>query len=265
MQLKFTDNGWTGSQLRTGEGVLGFTVERMIPAGLTWAYEGAPATTTYGTWEKISGSFSLATNGDQILAYVGDDLAPFFVFGLSTVPWVTDGSTIDSSSSVLPAGLSDSGVNASIAFDGVHNGAYGGPTEGTRQMMLDSICNPLLWATSDYIEFPPGDVQDFQVYPSRVTATPTCVPTEGTGGDSQTGKNGGEADNGKYGTLSSNEFMVIVACLSVTLVVALFVGCRCSRYYKHVWRAEEIRTSLRDIPENIHHTETPLKSHLFTA
>ena len=34
--------------------MLAFMVERAIPAGWTWAYEGNTDATTYGTWEKLS-------------------------------------------------------------------------------------------------------------------------------------------------------------------------------------------------------------------
>jgi hypothetical protein len=56
-QLKVTDNGWNGIGFRTGEGVLRFTADRMIPPGSTWGYDGVSMDTVYGTWDKLSVSY----------------------------------------------------------------------------------------------------------------------------------------------------------------------------------------------------------------
>jgi hypothetical protein len=60
-QLKVTDNGWNGIGFRTGEGVLRFTADRMIPPGSTWGYDGVSMDTVYGTWDKLSVSYIQST------------------------------------------------------------------------------------------------------------------------------------------------------------------------------------------------------------
>jgi hypothetical protein len=135
-------------------------------------------TNIYGTWTKIQGTFSLATAGDQILVYSGDSSSPYFLFGLSLVPWVPLGTTLDTSNSVLPSSLASSGVNASVYFDDVDNAMYNGPTSGTKTQLQNWICDSANWLTSDSTWYSPSELQPFLVIQSSSpTLSPTHVPT----------------------------------------------------------------------------------------
>eukprot|EP00602_Paraphysomonas_sp_CaronLab_P006100 CAMPEP_0185020602 /NCGR_PEP_ID=MMETSP1103-20130426/3215_1 /TAXON_ID=36769 /ORGANISM="Paraphysomonas bandaiensis, Strain Caron Lab Isolate" /LENGTH=645 /DNA_ID=CAMNT_0027551601 /DNA_START=313 /DNA_END=2250 /DNA_ORIENTATION=- len=177
--LKITDNGWLGSSFRSGEGVVGFSVTSTVPAGHVWSYEGAEITTPYGVWSKLSGSFSLATSGDNIFVYVGDSDSPEFLFGLSTVPWVNSSSDVDTTTSMLPESLSTNTVDASIEFEDVDSGMYNGTVVGSKSDLLVDICSLELWRTSSSTRFHPSSLEDFTVLETTnfPTTSPTLSPT----------------------------------------------------------------------------------------
>jgi hypothetical protein len=49
----FTDNGWTGTELRSGEGIVSYTVKVQIPPGHTWAWSANATTDAFGYWTKV--------------------------------------------------------------------------------------------------------------------------------------------------------------------------------------------------------------------
>jgi hypothetical protein len=203
--------------------------------------------------------------------YEGEEDAPFFIFGLSTVPWVPEGTAIGTTTSVLPSSLADASVNASIAFDDVNDGVYAGPRAGSRQDILDSICTVSAWNTSDSINYPTDDLRLFQVFPeetltSAPTPSPTPAPTLAPSSASEasepsaaptsvasekTNSNGGGDDEGsQFGTLSDKEFTILVVCLIVT-VVALAASCWYLRRRKGA-SGEELRRSIYEISNSLH-------------
>ncbi len=121
--IRFTDNGWTGSAFRTGEGVITWTSNADYPVGTEIRIVGTSATYagtggSAGTINVISGSFSLSTSGDQILAYQGSEVSPVFISAIHMNYWTTaagdpanttaanwDGTSSSSVSSAVPTGL----------------------------------------------------------------------------------------------------------------------------------------------------------------
>jgi hypothetical protein len=57
--VKFTDNAWTGTTLKTNEGTLQFTTSVVVTEGSMWTYDGATMTNAFGTWTKIQVSSPL--------------------------------------------------------------------------------------------------------------------------------------------------------------------------------------------------------------
>lgn len=135
--LYFTDNGWLAAGgFRANEGTVSYTV---------------PADATIGTVVTISGLTGMlnpSASGDQILAYTGSAANPTFLFALN----FADGKTAfasdatSSNTSAVPTGLT-AGATA-LAF-GDDNGAYTGPTTGSRAEILAAIADAKNWTTND--------------------------------------------------------------------------------------------------------------------
>lgn len=209
----------------------------------------------------------MATDGDQIFVYTGDDTNPFFIFGLSTVPWVTEGSTVGTTTSVLPLGLADSGVNASIAFDDVDNGQYAGRMAGSQETLLDNICNTQQWSVSDSDRYSSGDIIDFDVYSSKDTRTPTArVTSNPTGVPTVMDKKGNNASN-RYGSLRDQEFTILVVCLPVAILTTLFAIWLWIHRCKPMSKSTEERLSLYEVPDAGHqqHSQNPLTPSMVIA
>ncbi|SEN60784.1 hypothetical protein SAMN05192583_3136 [Sphingomonas gellani] len=135
--INFTDNGWTAAgAFRGGEGTASYTVPAGTPIG------------TVVTISGLTGSFNPATGGDQIHAYVGDAVSPTFLFSLDFADGNTGyaGDATNSNTSAVPTGLTF-GDNA-LAF-GEDNGAYAGPTAGTRAEILAAIADEANWTLND--------------------------------------------------------------------------------------------------------------------
>jgi hypothetical protein len=156
-EIKFTDNGWKSDDtFRANEGTATYTAASTIAAG----------TVVYPT---LAADTYLGNNGDQVLAYQGDNSSPTFIYALNSEgtsgTWQSDAtSTTDSA---LPAGLTN-GTNA-IAFPEVDNGYYSGTTTGTAAELLAAISDPNNWTTSN----------------SRIDSSnwPTSFTVSGGGGD----------------------------------------------------------------------------------
>lgn len=135
--IYFTDNGWTkDGAFRPNEGTVSYTV---------------PADTTIGTVITISGltgQLNPSTSGDQILAYTGTAANPTFLFALNFADGKTAfaGDATNSNTSAVPTGLT-AGTDALAFAD--DNGAYTGPTTGSRADILAAIADPKNWTTND--------------------------------------------------------------------------------------------------------------------
>ena len=136
-EIAFTDNGWQAAGgFRANEGVYRYTV----PA--TGLATGTVVTVTSPTGPLFSSS------GDQLLAYVGTDSSPTFLYALNVegdAVWQDDAQS--SNTSALPAGLVNGATAVAVAE--LDNVAYTGLTSGTRSELLAAISTASNWTGSD--------------------------------------------------------------------------------------------------------------------
>lgn len=135
--ILFTDNGWQAAGgFRANEGTLPYAIPADAKIGTVFTVSG------------LTGQFNPSTSGDQILAYAGSTADPTFLFALNFADGKTAfaGDATSSNTSAVPTGLT-AGTNA-LAF-GDDNGAYTGPTTGTRADILAAIADPANWTTND--------------------------------------------------------------------------------------------------------------------
>jgi RHS repeat-associated protein len=107
-RLVFTDNGWQSSgSLLTGEGTFTYTVPAgsSIRRGTVVNYKSGQR----GNFSAVTGTFQLATGGDQLLVYQGTSAQPSFVGAIGINSTWTNGSS--PATSALPPGLSN-GISA---------------------------------------------------------------------------------------------------------------------------------------------------------
>jgi len=132
-QVKFTDNGWSGTALTTAEGTDTWTASTSFPAGTVHTL--TPTTVALGT------------TGDQVLVYQGASTAPTFIFGVSSRAWVTG--SINTTTSRIPTGLS-SGSTALAFSTERDNGAYTIVSNNApKATLLASIANQNNWNRTD--------------------------------------------------------------------------------------------------------------------
>ncbi|HUF63969.1 MAG TPA: ExeM/NucH family extracellular endonuclease [Verrucomicrobiales bacterium] len=163
VELWFTDNGWSGSHLLSGEGLAVFTVGAeglaagtvlMGPGsalgnGSSWGPEwSAPA-------EASGRGIDLAAGGDQILVFTGNPSEPAFLFVLSSAgPAFTAPATADDARrTALPQGLAEgsTAVAAGVDFEtGFGNLWYAGDLRrASKAELLASIGDSGFWLGSD--------------------------------------------------------------------------------------------------------------------
>ncbi|GAB5520320.1 MAG: hypothetical protein RhofKO_25710 [Rhodothermales bacterium] len=131
--IHFTDNGWRDDgTFRPNEGTYSYTVPS---AGL--------AAGDVIEVESPSG-MAFATSGDQIIAYIGDESSPTFIYALNVSgEAVWQDTAANSNTSALPPGLANGSTAVAVTeFDNV---AYVGTTSGTRSELLTAIGNPQNW------------------------------------------------------------------------------------------------------------------------
>lgn len=166
-KIRFTDQGWRAAS-NTFQGNGEAHLEWTAPVGgllagavitVTEDFNADPAvdvfTTSAGTTVKVSGTFNLSSQGDQLFAYQGTPASPTFLFAIqsnSTIWQAVPGSNKESS---LPMGLTD-GVNAVAAgsgagsLDAYRNIQYNmSLTAGTSATLLAAIANAANWEGRD--------------------------------------------------------------------------------------------------------------------
>lgn len=133
-QITFTDNGWTGTGFRTGEGVYTYTFPAAVPAG-TVVNIGA-------TGMSLSGS------GDSIIAYQGTAANPTFLYAIDLADGngVFSSGATNSNTSAMPSALALGQTAIALPQDNV---AYNGPTTGTKAEILAAIADPANWVGDD--------------------------------------------------------------------------------------------------------------------
>jgi predicted extracellular nuclease len=137
--ITFTDNGWTGTAFRSGEGTFTYTFAADVPAG------------TVVDLTSVT-PMAFAAAGDSIIAYQGSAASPTFLYAIDFADGNTTfaGSATSTTTSAVPTGLT-LGVNA-VAV-GSDNVAYTGTRSGTPADLLAAISNSANWSGSDTVRF----------------------------------------------------------------------------------------------------------------
>ncbi|MWW24527.1 T9SS type A sorting domain-containing protein [Algibacter lectus] len=149
--IKFTDNGWDTSAFpapafRSNEGTITWVANTDLPCGTTVTIINNGSLTPSTGSLTTSGSFALATAGDQILAYQGVDSSPTFIYAIISDSTGWSNST-SSNTSALPPGLSN-GVNA-VALGETRNAKYDCSIESNPALILSAVSDNLNWNTSN--------------------------------------------------------------------------------------------------------------------
>ncbi|NEQ39488.1 MAG: hypothetical protein F6K40_25810, partial [Okeania sp. SIO3I5] len=142
-EIKFTDNGWLGdnSGFRTGEGIITWTA----PVGGISAGTVVEITNTSASEGTTSGSLTLSTDGDQILAYQGTNTFIAALNNEGAATWQADAT--DPQTSALPQGLTN-GTDA-VAISEIDNAVYTGITTGDKATLLAALNNKDNWTGSN--------------------------------------------------------------------------------------------------------------------
>ena len=146
-QVIITDKGWqtSTSALRMGEGEAIWTAKTAVPAGTVITITNDEGFTASRDSVFSEGGLQLATDGDQLIAYQGEESAPTFLYGLNSHgedgTWQDDATSANDSA--LPPGLERG--TTSLALSEIDNAVYTGPTSGTRADLLAAISNAANW------------------------------------------------------------------------------------------------------------------------
>ncbi len=175
--ITFTDSGWLSTNsFRGGEGGAVYTFPTLTLPGTVISATGTSGVTWAANPNWSSGdNATLGTNGmnfsasgDSILAFTGTSSEPTFIFGVSTIPYVT--TSTSSNNTALPTEL-DLGINAlykspvSGDFDNIY---YSGTTTfESAAAALIAIANSENW-TGDNANYSP--LSSFVVIPEPGTA-----------------------------------------------------------------------------------------------
>lgn len=154
--IKFTDSGWDGNALKTGEFAAQWTAPSDLPFGTVVQFDEANPGPNFQPFSDggyfTGGRFHLESGGDQLFAYTGSPSSPTFLAGLHTDSSQWDTSNVSSvASSQLPPQLTD-GVNAISFGNGATNfysGVYLGSRTGDQAALLAKINNEANWQGSD--------------------------------------------------------------------------------------------------------------------
>eukprot|EP00434_Breviolum_minutum_P043516 symbB.v1.2.038796.t1/scaffold6109.1/size20858/1 len=139
-----TDRGvLSDGSLRSGEGILQYTsVEDVLPGTVLLLQN----------FSSSSGTFSLSSSGDQIIAFSGSEASPSFMCGINFEGTSWQSTADSASSSAVPPGLEAS--MAALALPETDNAAYVGNTTGTAQELLTRIQGTENWQSDNSAAVP---------------------------------------------------------------------------------------------------------------
>jgi hypothetical protein len=163
--IRFTDNGWlsTGA-FRTGEGLLRYTAPTTgIAAGTkigivknatggTISFTAPSSSQGTIVEEPTTNGFSLATTGDQLIAFQGELASPTLVFALTTFRNAFDADATNASTSALPVVLANgtSAIAIGTSTTDFDNGEYNhSVTTGSVTQLRSSAANVAAWNRND--------------------------------------------------------------------------------------------------------------------
>ncbi len=156
--IKFTDNGWLAAGgFRSGEGVQTYITPQMISAGTVIVFSEHPTDFT------ASGSFALASTGDQLLVYQGEASSPQMIYALNIAgPGVWQDDATSTNTSALPAGLVNG--ETAVAVQEFDNVKFGGgtnfPTPTAARLAISEKAN---WIGDDVNRFDLTTFGDFSL------------------------------------------------------------------------------------------------------
>lgn len=156
--IKFTDNGWLAvGGFRSGEGVQTYTTPQMISAGTVIVFSQHPTDFT------ASGSFALASTGDQLLVYQGQESLPQMIYALNIAgPGVWQDDATSTNTSALPTGLVNG--ETAVAVQEFDNVKFGGgthfPTPTAARLAISEKAN---WIGDDVNRFDLTTFGDFSL------------------------------------------------------------------------------------------------------
>jgi len=227
--LYLTDNAWTGTYLRSNEGIQKLVIPSSgIPKGSIIGYGGVG--TLYETpydksWERDAGSFALSTKGDNIFVYcLSSSDTEVFLNGLvySSSGWMedsTDESVFGTGSSALPSSLQS--ANSYVALSHYDNYWYDGTRVGTSCDLLAYVSNSNNWIGSNSND---GMKADLVLVPFTIQSDDNC-DSASEAQDSQqptpqsSNSNGGKEQRASFMNMSNITFM----CIHVLMALVLFV------------------------------------------
>jgi hypothetical protein len=179
--IKFTENAWDGTALRTNESTITFTADAAISKGTNIQFEAGTSDSRFA----VTGSLGFSTSGDQVIVYQGDSASPTFIFAVqsNSTQWQTAPVT-DTNQSALPTGLTD-GVNAVAAGAGAgaedehDNVYYTGITTGTSTEILAAVASVSNWAGSNSTGYT-AKTGNFTINATAQPSLNISSPTEGS-------------------------------------------------------------------------------------
>ncbi len=155
--INFTDNGWLSTNaFRTGEGIKTYTAPGAVTAGTTIVFSENGASFT------SSGSFALATDGDQLIAYQGSSSSPTMLFAVNisgAAVWQSDAT--NSNTSALPLGLTN-GSNC-VALTEIDNVKYDGSVTSGKAEVLAAVSNKNNWIGDNGSRYDFTSISDYSL------------------------------------------------------------------------------------------------------
>jgi hypothetical protein len=153
-QIMFTDCGWKDDSLkfRKGEGAIIYTAPTALTAGTIVNYDSLIGAFAKYTGAIINGNFQLSSEGDQIIAFQGNDTSPSFIYAINNNDTLAGGwnYAYSTTSSALPQGLIE-GTSAFYCSPETDNIVYSGITAGTKAALLASIGSQNNWSGSNSV------------------------------------------------------------------------------------------------------------------
>ncbi|WP_193092502.1 ExeM/NucH family extracellular endonuclease [Halomonas colorata] len=161
-EITFTDSGWTGDGFRANEGAVKWTAPAggVAPGTVISHTQNADQFSDANSAAVGNGSFNLAVGGDQVIAFVGEDTDPTFIYAIQTNSSEWQETATNSNNSALPPGL-ENGTTA-IAVGSARNAAFTADGYGTADALLAAIGNPDNW-TFEHSALPDNATTAFRI------------------------------------------------------------------------------------------------------
>ncbi|WP_447893778.1 ExeM/NucH family extracellular endonuclease [Vreelandella sp. GE22] len=170
-EITFTDSGWMGDGFRANEGAVKWTAPEggVAPGTVVSHTRDADQFSDANSAAVGNGSFNLSVSGDQILAFVGEDTNPEFIYAVQTNSDEWQETSTNSNNSALPTGL-ENGLTA-VAVGRERNAAFTGEGYGTADELLSAISNPDNWEFANSA-MPEGLTQTFRIGTTQAPYVP---------------------------------------------------------------------------------------------